>query len=95
MTLASLIQDNLDAKRIVIMDGATGTEIARRGITIHGDRTWSANANMLFPDQVRNIHQDYIRAGAEIITTNTFSTVEIHWQSINYPNKQRKSISSL
>ena len=74
MTLASLIQDKLDAKRIVIMDGATGTEIARRGITIHGDRTWSANANMLFPDQVRNIHQDYIRAGAEIITTNTFST---------------------
>ena len=60
MTLASLIQDKLDAKRIVIMDGATGTEIARRGITIHGDRTWSANANMLFPDQVRNIHQDYI-----------------------------------
>jgi S-methylmethionine-dependent homocysteine/selenocysteine methylase len=74
MNLTRSFQDKLNAKRIVIMDGGTGTEIARRGITIQGNRTWSANANIAFPDLVRDIHQDYILAGAEIIITNTFST---------------------
>ena len=74
MTLARALQDKLDAKRIVVIDGATGTEIARRGVTIHSDLSWSANANITSPDLVRDIHRDYILAGAEIITTNTFST---------------------
>jgi homocysteine S-methyltransferase len=74
MNLARFFQDKLDTKKIVIMDGGTGTEIARRGITIRGNRSWSANANIAFPDLVRDIHQDYILAGAEIIITNTFST---------------------
>ena len=34
-----------------------------------GPLTWSAN-----PETVRGVHEDYIRAGAEIIITNTFST---------------------
>jgi S-methylmethionine-dependent homocysteine/selenocysteine methylase len=74
MTVASSLQDKLDAKRIIIIDGATGTEISRRGVTIHPQRSWSANANITSPDLVRDIHRDYILAGAEIITTNTFST---------------------
>ncbi len=74
MNLARLFQDKLDSKEIVILDGGTGTEVARRGITIHGNRSWSANANIAFPDLVRDIHEDYIHAGAQIITTNTFST---------------------
>ena len=74
MTLADSLQDKLNAKRIVIMDGGTGTEIARRGVTLHPELSWSANANITFSDMVRDIHRDYIQAGAEIIITNTFST---------------------
>ena len=74
MSLARSLQDKLDAKRIVIIDGATGTEISRRGVTIHSDLSWSANANITYPNLVRDIHRDYILAGAEIIITNTFST---------------------
>jgi len=74
MDLMTALHDKLNARKIVIMDGGTGTEIARRGVTIYPNRAWSANANITFPDLVRDIHQDYIHAGAEIIITNTFST---------------------
>ena len=46
MALARSLQDKLDAKRIVIMDSAIGTEISRRGVTIHSKLSWSANANI-------------------------------------------------
>jgi len=74
MDLAAFIHDKLDRKEIVIMDGGTGTEISRRGVTIYPSLSWSANANITFPDMVRDIHRDYILAGAEVIITNTFST---------------------
>ena len=74
MVLANSLQDKLDTKRIVIMDGGTGTEISRRGVALDSSRSWSARANIASPDMVRDIHRDYILAGAEIIITNTFST---------------------
>src|SRR5262245_28917021 len=65
----------LARRRPVLLDGATGTELARRGV----DTTlplWSARA--LFDDPgletLTKIHQDYARAGAEVLVTNTFRT---------------------
>jgi S-methylmethionine-dependent homocysteine/selenocysteine methylase len=57
----------------VILDGGTGTELERRGAAMHGD-TWCAMATLTHPALLRDIHSDYIRAGASVITTNTFST---------------------
>ncbi|MQF82605.1 homocysteine S-methyltransferase family protein [SAR202 cluster bacterium AD-802-E10_MRT_200m] len=74
MNLADTLQNKLDTKKIVIMDGGTGTEISRRGVTLYPSLSWSANANVTHPELVRDIHRDYILAGAEIIITNTFST---------------------
>jgi S-methylmethionine-dependent homocysteine/selenocysteine methylase len=71
------LQTRIVAGKTVIMDGGTGTEIARRGVTIDANLSWSANANITFPDLVRDIHRDYILAGAEIIITNTFSTSRV------------------
>jgi len=50
-----------------------GTELHRRGADI-GLPLWSANALIHTPGLVRKIHEDYLAAGAEIITTNTFRT---------------------
>ena len=74
MDVARSLQDELDQKKIVIMDGGTGTEVARRGVTIYPQLSWSANANIEYPELVQDIHRDYILAGAEIIITNTFSS---------------------
>ncbi|MBL8817260.1 MAG: homocysteine S-methyltransferase family protein [Planctomyces sp.] len=59
----------------LILDGATGTELNRRGVET-GLPLWSANALMNEHDAgiLQNIHEDYLRAGADIISTNTFRT---------------------
>jgi S-methylmethionine-dependent homocysteine/selenocysteine methylase len=58
---------------LIILDGAMGTELTRRGV----DTTlplWSCSALDSAPQIVQQIHEDYIRAGAQVITTNTFRT---------------------
>jgi S-methylmethionine-dependent homocysteine/selenocysteine methylase len=59
----------------LLLDGATGTELNRRGLDT-GLPLWSANA--LTTDSglsvLREVHLDYLNAGADIITTNTFRT---------------------
>jgi homocysteine S-methyltransferase len=59
--------------QVVILDGAMGTELARRGVDT-GLPLWSANALLRAPEVVRQIHSDYLRAGAQVITTDTFRT---------------------
>ena len=63
----------LDQDKIIILDGATGTELQRRGVPMHGF-AWSAAALDTHPETVRALHEDYIRAGADVIITNSFST---------------------
>ena len=59
----------------LILDGATGTELNRRGVDT-GLPLWSANALIYERDAgiLQEIHEDYLRAGADIISTNTFRT---------------------
>ncbi|MBV6395657.1 MAG: Homocysteine S-methyltransferase [Anaerolineales bacterium] len=60
---------------LLILDGATGTELNRRGVDT-GLPLWSANALMGEAGSriLQDIHEDYLRAGADIITANTFRT---------------------
>ncbi len=60
---------DLLANRILVMDGAMGTELMRSGLTI-GQCLELANREQ--PEMVRQIHERYIGAGADIISTNTF-----------------------
>ena len=64
---------HLVSGRALLLDGATGTELDRRGVDTRLP-LWSARALIEAPAVVRVIHADYINAGADIITTNTFRT---------------------
>ncbi len=66
------LQARLAAGETVLMDGGMGTELARRELT--SPTTWSGGPMLTHPEMVRDIHQEYMAAGAEIIITNTFST---------------------
>jgi homocysteine S-methyltransferase len=68
-----VLQDRLRQGEVIILDGATGTELEKRGVAMDGV-AWSAAALIMQPDTVRQVHEDYIRAGADIIITNSFST---------------------
>jgi len=56
-------------QRILVADGAMGTSLYAKGVFIN--RCYD-ELNLSSPAMVRDVHQDYLRAGAEIIETNTF-----------------------
>jgi len=58
----------------ILLDGGMGRELQRRGLaSVSG--TWSAEALLAQPSVVRDIHKDFIAAGAEVITTSNYSVV--------------------
>lgn len=57
--------------KILILDGAVGTQLDLYNISLELP-IWSANANIDYPKFVTKIHNEYVLAGADIITTNTF-----------------------
>src|SRR5215510_1519601 len=62
-------QELLSTDRILVVDGAMGTMLYAKGVYIN--RCYD-ELNLSNPDLVREIHTEYIRAGADIIETNTF-----------------------
>lgn len=66
-------QDRLASGRVLLLDGGTGSELRRRGVGL-SPAAWSAAANVERYRMLVDIHADYIRAGADIVTANTFST---------------------
>ena len=95
------------AKRVLILDGAMGTMIQRKSIP---DSVYESSAllrdtdvplkgnndilNLLCPEVIRDIHQSYVDAGADLITTNTFSSNKISQQEYgcgNYIKEMNKA----
>jgi len=78
-------------KRAILLDGGMGRELRSRGVDVL-TAIWSANGLITAPDTVRQIHQDFIWAGADIITTNTYGIIrrnlaqvglEDHFEALN------------
>lgn len=69
----AIISGNLADGRIIILDGATGTELEKRGAPMSGE-TWCAEVNATHADLVEAVHRSYMAAGADVITANTFAT---------------------
>lgn len=57
---------------IVVLDGATGTELERRGAPMD-PASWCGPATLSNDKLLQQIHADYIRAGSRIVTANTFA----------------------
>ncbi len=68
----TFLEEKLRRGGNILLDGATGTELERRGVPMHG-AAWTAEAVLSRPEVVRAVHEDYIDAGAEVITVNSFS----------------------
>ena len=74
------ITDRLAAGETLLLDGGTGSELQRRGADVLKGATdrlkaWSATANLEFADVVQQVHQDYLRVGADVIISNNFWTI--------------------
>jgi len=93
-------------KRIVVLDGAMGTTLHRLGLTeadYRGERfrNWKGKdlkgaIELLLltkPETVERVHEEYLRAGADVIETNTFSATTIGLHEFLFagtPNNGRK-----
>jgi len=60
--------------RPVLLDGGMGRELRFRGVDVPGT-IWSAMALVVAPEAVRQIHVDYIQAGADVITVNSYGII--------------------
>lgn len=70
------------SKRILIIDGAMGTMLQRKGL--QGN---SESFNLTNPETIGEIHNEYIEAGADIITANSFSANSISQSEYNLSEK--------
>jgi len=67
---------------IVLLDGGTSLELLRRSNN-KSPRLWSAEYLLSEPDLVRQVHLDYIMAGARIVTINTYSASYTRMAMVN------------
>src|SRR4029077_11943045 len=72
------------SERVLVCDGAMGTMLYAKGVFIN--KSFDA-LNVTQPDLVAEVHQDYVRAGADIIETNTFGANRIKLGSFGIADK--------
>lgn len=67
------VKQRLDAGEVIVLDGATGTELQRRGAQMDPS-AWCGPASLNNSELLTQVHLDYINAGADVITANTFAS---------------------
>ncbi|MGC2235437.1 MAG: bifunctional homocysteine S-methyltransferase/methylenetetrahydrofolate reductase [Pyrinomonadaceae bacterium] len=77
----------LDSDGIFVFDGAVGTRFYDKGVYIN--RSYD-ELNLTSPDLVREVHEEYVKAGADIIETNTFGATRHKLQQYSLENKLRE-----
>ncbi len=68
-------------KGMVLLDGGMGQELINRGVSGQGV-LWSAKALFDNPAAVQAVHEDYIRAGADVITTNSYACIRNNFEPL-------------
>jgi homocysteine S-methyltransferase len=84
----SSLTERLDNGEVLLLDGGVSTEIRRRGVALDKN-VWSGLTTKTNPDEVRQVHADYIEAGAQVITANTYSTARHVLESINLGHESK------
>ena len=80
-------------RTVTLMDGSMGEELADRGFSTR-DGLWSARALIDHPNEIVALHQEYLSAGAEVITTNTYSTVPSYLAKAGLGDRVRELATS-
>jgi len=72
------------SQRVLVCDGAMGTMLYSRGVFIN--KSFDA-MNLTQPDLVEDVHREYVRAGADVLETNTFGANRIKLGSFGLADK--------
>ena len=77
----------LEGDSVFVFDGAVGTRLYDKGVYIN--RSYD-ELNLTQPDLVREVHAEYVKAGADIIETNTFGATRHRLQAYGLENQLRE-----
>ena len=83
------LKDRIDRGETIILDGAGGTVLTEMGAEVH-PVAWCGLVAVTHPETVVQMHERYIRAGADVITTNTWSTVRPMLEYVGYGDRVRE-----
>lgn len=86
MELPKSFREALDKRIPLLFDGATGTELYNRGIFIN--RCFE-DANLSSPSLILELHNDYVKAGAEVLTTNSWGANRMKLAKHNLQDETR------
>ncbi len=84
MSGSERLREMIGDGRIHLMDGAVGTELYKRGVFVN---VCYDELNLTEPDLVLSVHADYIRAGSELIETNTFGANPVKLSSFGLEDR--------
>ena len=85
--MSSLLDRLIDPDRVVLFDGAMGTMLYARGVYIN---QCYDELNVRSPDLVREVHAEYVRAGAEVLETNTFGANRMKLEQYGLADRVRE-----
>ena len=80
------LEHRIERGETLLLDGAVGTQLQRQGVPMDA-LAWAANALETHPQQVLDMHRRYLELGADIITTNTFSSARHNLDSASLGGK--------
>ncbi len=80
-------RDLLNSDGVFVFDGAVGTRLYDKGIYIN--RSYD-ELNLTAPELVREVHEEYVKAGADIIETNSFGATRHKLQTYGLEGKLRE-----
>src|SRR5205085_546976 len=91
LTAESFLMDDfkelIESDHVAVFDGAMGTMLYAKGVYIN--RSYD-ELNLTGPDLVRAVHEEYVRAGAEVIETNTFTATAHKLQQYGLEGRLRE-----
>jgi homocysteine S-methyltransferase len=92
MTAYTALKARIDQGDIIVLDGATGTELQRRGAPMD-PAAWCGPATLENDHILTAIHADYIEAGSDVVTANTFAASKIMLKAAGLADRSEEIVT--
>jgi S-methylmethionine-dependent homocysteine/selenocysteine methylase len=85
MTSFRVLEERIADGQVILLDGAVGTQLQQMGVPMD-TVAWAATALHTHPYTVKRLHELYVQAGCDIITTNTYSAARHNLEPLGLSN---------